>query len=71
MKHEEFWVRLWEKPTRVNFTTRALSLTLLLGCLLVRTAWAQVATPRGSYLNVRAFGARGDGAALDTKAIQK
>jgi hypothetical protein len=34
-------------------------------------AWAQEAKPQGSYLNVRTFGARGDGAALDTEAISK
>jgi polygalacturonase len=51
---------------------RALSPALLLSCLLVKTAaWAQDAKPQGSYLNVRTFGARGDGVVLDTEAISK
>jgi hypothetical protein len=50
---------------------RTLGSIVLVECVLVFAAFAQNTEPRSSLFNVRAFGAVGDGATLDTAAIEK
>ncbi len=50
---------------------RALGLVTLMACGFGIAAFAQKTDPEGSFFNVRASGARGDGTALDTAAISK
>jgi len=50
---------------------KALCLATMVACVFGTAAFAQKAAPEGSFFNIRAFDASGDGTTLDTAAIAK